>query len=262
MNIQLSDGRQCVYQWETGRYIKLVEFSACEVVNFFNPSSDNAYAVKTKMIDGILQVMIPNELLQLDKKIILYATGVDNTGNYIQKDGVIPLIPRQKPDNYIYEPSEIMSFESVLVEASGYRDAAKNSADAAKVSENNAEKSRSDAENAAETATQKANESSSSADLALKYRQLSERYAKGTENGSPISSGDGYNDNSKYYKEQAEQVIHEGLDEFNSNAIAKTATFDNNATDKTNTFNQNVTNKTNTFNSNADAKTNSFNSST
>lgn len=33
----------------------------------------------------------------------------------------------------------------------------------------------------------------------------SERWAKGTENGTPVSSGDGYNDNSKYYARKAER---------------------------------------------------------
>ena len=318
MNIQLTDGRQCVYQWETGRYIKLVDFSACEVVNFFNPLSDEAYVVQTKMIDGILQAMIPNELLQLDKKIKLYATGTDSNGSFVEMHSVIMLVPRQKPLDYVYEPSEIMTFESVLAKASGYRDAAKASADAAKASENNAKssetnakssaadaekskdaakasqdaskksedaaktsednakasedsakdsenaakdsaeaakasednaktsetnakasedaaksseesaeaskkaaaQSKTDAENAAETATQKAEEASTDADIAstkaneasesandaLADRKLAERYAKGTEDGTAVTSGTGYQDNAKWYSEQAKEA--------------------------------------------------------
>lgn len=319
MNIQLTDGRQHVFQWETGRYIKLVDVASCPIVNFFDPKSDEAYTVQTKTVDGVIQAMIPNELLQLDSKIKLYCVGIDSNGDFIQIHAVIPLIPRQRPTNYVYEPSDIMTFESVLAEAKGYRDdaassaneaktsetnaknsetnaktsetnaktsennaktsetnaadsasdafesknaakasqdaakesednasaseqsaltskdaaktsednakaselAAKDSEDAAKASEDAAEASKSAAENAAETATQKATEASSDADTAsakaedaadsaanaLADRKLAERYAKGTEDGTPVSSGTGYQDNAKYYKEQAESIV-------------------------------------------------------
>lgn len=214
MNIQLTDGRQHVFQWETGRYIKLVDVASCPTVNFFDPKSDEAYTVQTKIVDGVIQAMIPNELLQLDSKIKLYCVGVDSNGDFIQIHAVIPLIPRQRPANYVYEPSDIVTFESVLAEAKGYRDEAKTSASAAKAS-------KSAAESAAKTATQKATEASSDADTAsakaedaadsaadaLADRKLAERYAKGTENGTPVSSGTGYEDNAKYYKEQAESIV-------------------------------------------------------
>lgn len=36
--------------------------------------------------------------------------------------------------------------------------------------------------------------------------EVAERYAKGTENGIPVTSGEGYHDNAKYYKELAESA--------------------------------------------------------
>lgn len=38
-------------------------------------------------------------------------------------------------------------------------------------------------------------------------KKLAERYAKGTEDGTPVSSGTGYQDNAKYYKDQAESIV-------------------------------------------------------
>ena len=38
------------------------------------------------------------------------------------------------------------------------------------------------------------------------YRQISERYAKGTENGTSVSAGIGFQDNAKYYSEQADII--------------------------------------------------------
>ena len=214
MNIQLTDGRQHVFQWETGRYIKLVDVASCPTVNFFDPKSDEAYTVQTETVDGVIQAMIPNELLQLDSKIKLYCVGVDSNGDFIQIHAVIPLIPRQRPANYVYEPSDIMTFESVLAEAKGYRDEAKTSASAAKTSETNAKTSETKAKTSETNAktsetnakTSETNAADSAAD-ALADRKLAERYAKGTENGTPVSSGTGYEDNAKYYKEQAESIV-------------------------------------------------------
>ena len=214
MNIQLTDGRQHVFQWETGRYIKLVDVASCPTVNFFDPKSDEAYTVQTKTVDGVIQAMIPNELLQLDSKIKLYCVGVDSNGDFIQIHAVIPLIPRQRPANYVYEPSDIMTFESVLAEAKGYRDEAKTSASAAKTSETNAKTSETKAKtsetNAKTSETNAKRSETNAADSAadaLADRKLAERYAKGTENGTPVSSGTGYEDNAKYYKEQAESIV-------------------------------------------------------
>ena len=38
-------------------------------------------------------------------------------------------------------------------------------------------------------------------------KKLAERYAKGTEGGVPVSSGEGYQDSAKYYKEQANALV-------------------------------------------------------
>ena len=122
MNIQLDDGRQRVYQWEIGRYIKLIGFSSCDKVFFSNPDSDEAYVVETQTSGDVIKAQIPNELLQLDKKIKVYCNGVDANGQYVQLHTIIPLEARQKPASYVYEPTEIMTFESVLEEAEKLKD--------------------------------------------------------------------------------------------------------------------------------------------
>ena len=231
MTIRLSDGRSVLYQWEIGRAVKLYGFSACDKVFFASADTEEAYTVTTKAIDGGFQALIPNVLLQSDKKIKVYCNGIDETGQYVQLDTVIPVIARQKPGDYVYEEDDIMTFESVLKEVSEIRD---------------------EAESFAGTSAQKSTEAASSA-------ERSERYAKGTVNGVPVESGEGYQDNAKYYKEETEQVIEEGIADYNLNAEVKTNTFDANASSKTETFNSNALNKTDEFDSNATEKTNSFN---
>ena len=239
MSFQLADGRQQVYQWDTGRFIKLVGFASCDHVNFYDPDSDEAYRVTTAQSGSDLTARIPDELLQLDKKIRLYAVGTDEEGRYVQLDGVINLIPRQKPSDYVYDPTEAMTFESVLKEAKGYRDDAAASAEAAETSETNAKASENVAKEKADLVTQKeqafsqtvedATEAFNSnaqsktdeynenhtekleqvnqkASEASNYADEAERWAKGTVEGSAVSEGDGYQDNAKYYKELAESA--------------------------------------------------------
>ena len=57
---------------------------------------------------------------------------------------------------------------------------------------------------------------------AVDYANEAERWAKGTENGTPVSSGTGYHDNAKYYAEQAESAVQrvEGLDAGTTTTVA------------------------------------------
>ncbi len=192
LTFQLIDGRQQVFQWETDRVIKLIGFESCDYVNFYNPFSDTdeAYTVKPFTNGDDICVVIPNEILQFDKKVRFYIVGKDEYGSYVQLDGVINLVPRQRPVDYVYEPSDILTFQKILDAAKAYRDEAEKSAEESKKS--------------ADTATKKAEESKESADSALESRKTAERFAKGTEDGVAVTEGDGFEDNAKYYKELAD----------------------------------------------------------
>ena len=268
MNIQLDDGRGYVYQWETGRFVRLVDFTSCDKVYFSNPESDEAYVVSTMSSDGVLKAQIPNELLQLDKKIKLYCNGLDDGGRYIQLDAVIPLVPRQRPANYVYEPTETMTFEGVLEEMNRIKDATdvlrdevSDMCDETSEMKDDVSEMKSDVSGMKDEVTQMKSDvggykdaSAKSATDAKSSEDLAERYAKGTVDGVAVTSGEGYQDNAKYYKEQAEKAVEDGVAAFDQNAVNKTSTFDQNASDKTNDFNENAVDQTSVFNQNASQK--------
>ena len=131
LTFQLIDGRQQVFQWETDRVIKLIGFESCDYVNFYNPFSDTdeAYTVKSFTNGDDICVVIPNEILQFDKKVRFYIVGKDEYGSFVQLDGVINLVPRQRPVDYVYEPSDILTFQKILDAAKAYRDEAGKSAE-------------------------------------------------------------------------------------------------------------------------------------
>lgn len=134
LGYQLIDGRQQVFQWETDRYIRLIGFSSCDHVSFFNPDGSEAYKVSPETHDDDTVVMIPNECLQSDRKVRFYAVGNDEYGQYVQLDGVINLVPRQRPAEYAYVPTEIRTFDEILSKAEGYAESASQSAVDAKAS--------------------------------------------------------------------------------------------------------------------------------
>ena len=64
------------------------------------------------------------------------------------------------------------------------------------------------AASSASTAGSKATAAASSASEAEAQRKLAERYAVGTEDGTPVSSGEGYENNAKYWADQAKATIN------------------------------------------------------
>jgi len=63
-------------------------------------------------------------------------------------------------------------------------------------------------------------------DLADGFSNVSERYAKGTEDGEDVTSGVGYHDNAKYWKEQVEASAHQ-ITQNQVDIAAQTARIDN-----------------------------------
>lgn len=63
-------------------------------------------------------------------------------------------------------------------------------------------------------------------DLADDFSNVSERYAKGTEDGEEVTSGVGYHDNAKYWKEQVEASAHQ-ITQNQVDIAAQTARIDN-----------------------------------
>ena len=213
LTFQLIDGRQQVFQWETDRVIKLIGFTSCEYVNFFNPySDDEAYTVEPFDTDeGDLCVKIPNEILQFDKKVRFYICGTDEYGKYVQLDGVINVVARQKPADYVYEPSDVLTFQKILEAAEAYKNAAKESADAAKTSENNAKASENVAKEKADLVVEKESQFSQTVTQATETFNENAEAKTGAYNDNHTTKLGAYNENASEklgaYNENHEEKV-------------------------------------------------------
>lgn len=97
-----------LYQWDSN--VKLiVEDDRINQVQFSQRFSRTAVCVQVE--NG--ECFIPNELLQSYCDIFAYACIVDNDGQVCEFSEMFTVFARPKPDNYIYTPTEIITFKRI-----------------------------------------------------------------------------------------------------------------------------------------------------
>ena len=102
-----SDGSILQYytQWDINQklVVRGADISSAPNFHFSNALIDDAYVIKSVISNGELVASVPDEILQYSASIIVhiqYSTG--ETEYEIR----IPVMPRKKPDNYIYTDTE------------------------------------------------------------------------------------------------------------------------------------------------------------
>ena len=101
MEITIADGRGALWQWDTGRRLRVG--SGVEQVNYQN-----------RVLGGTLDVdvgadgtaIIPDELLQDWHTLTVYAYVTDDTGAYTMVQQDFAVHKRGKPADYVYTPTE------------------------------------------------------------------------------------------------------------------------------------------------------------
>lgn len=101
---RIEDCPNGLYQWDLNRKIR-VEDKSIKEVHFCNLNSTSAYVVE--VIEGF--AAIPNILLQESYKLKVYASNGDN----VRFDASFDIEPRAKPQSYIYEETQIKSWEQL-----------------------------------------------------------------------------------------------------------------------------------------------------
>lgn len=113
MTLELADGRGELFQWDTGRIIEFGE-DAVSQAHFTNTEKviDIPYTVEVKN----RKAAIPDELLQVSGKLIVYAWVSDTNGGYTKVQVNFPVFARPKPSNYVYTPTEHAGFDRLRAE--------------------------------------------------------------------------------------------------------------------------------------------------
>lgn len=109
MTITIADGRGALWQWDTGRRVR-VDDSSVKQVHYQNRCFGRSVDVDVGD-DGT--AIIPDELLQDWHTLTAYAYVTDDTGAYTMVQQDFAVHKRAKPAGYVYTPTDQMTLQMI-----------------------------------------------------------------------------------------------------------------------------------------------------
>lgn len=108
VSIFLSDGTK-LYQWDSNRQIQIIGSNNIEEVHFCHRNDETALVVKPVIQNNFIVADIPNVLLQSSEDIMVYLYAEERT----IKEQVLRVQSKNRPDDYVYEQTEILRYETL-----------------------------------------------------------------------------------------------------------------------------------------------------
>ena len=110
MTITIADGRGALWQWDTGRRVKITDGDGVKQIHYQNKCFGRSVDVDVGT-DGT--AIIPDELLQDWHPLTAYAYVTDDAGAYtmVQQDFIVH--KRAKPAGYVYTPTDQMTLQTI-----------------------------------------------------------------------------------------------------------------------------------------------------
>lgn len=113
MTITIADGRGALWQWDTGRRVKIADGNGVKQVHYQNKCFGRSVDVDV-VDDGT--AIIPDELLQDWHPLTAYAYVTDDAGGYTKVQVDFAVHKRAKPSGYVYTPTEHAGFDRLRAE--------------------------------------------------------------------------------------------------------------------------------------------------
>lgn len=111
MEIRLADGARRIWQWDTGLAV------ACdgpvEQLHMAVLSTGEALVVETEEEGDRWVAPVPDELLQSALPLRVWGVAVDSEGRRVRVEARFPIVPRPKPSDYVYTPTETLSYATL-----------------------------------------------------------------------------------------------------------------------------------------------------
>lgn len=127
-----------LYQWDQNQRLVIRDADSAPLIHFAYERDDTAYVVQSVLDDDGMTAIIPNDLLKRTGTILAYV----NDGNTTVKVVRIPVLPRQKPTNFVDDKTQISTWD-ILIRAKNEAETAKviatEQADLSKISASKAE---------------------------------------------------------------------------------------------------------------------------
>lgn len=106
--MKLENNRKQFYQWDAGCFLCPEE--PADRVDFSVTDTEMVYSVLPE--NG--RVRVPDECLQRDGVLDVYAVTVDAEGRQTRTHHAFPILPRRKPEDYVYTPGEYSSYHRLM----------------------------------------------------------------------------------------------------------------------------------------------------
>lgn len=106
--LKLKDGRKELYQWDVGVVADVTDENINEV-HFSNLRYGVSFNIKVQ--NGT--VTIPPEVLQSGADVFCWAFVRGENGGYTKKEQIFNVEKRPRPADYIYEPTEVLTWEAL-----------------------------------------------------------------------------------------------------------------------------------------------------
>lgn len=110
MTITIADGRGALWQWDTGRRVKITDGDGVKQVHYQNRCFGRSVDVDVEY-DGT--AIIPDELLQDWHPLTAYAYVTDDAGGYTKVQQDFAVHKRAKPAGYVYTPTDQMTLQTI-----------------------------------------------------------------------------------------------------------------------------------------------------
>lgn len=127
--LAISDQRKHFWQWDTGRKLKVTGLEEGSQIHFHREGMELPFTVLVYTVGSDLLCDVPDELLQQAKTFAAYIYVTDVNGYLTKASKTFVVEERPKPNNYVYTPTEIKTWEQL---DSKIADEAKRAAEAEK----------------------------------------------------------------------------------------------------------------------------------
>lgn len=110
MKIKIVDGSGALWQWDTGRKVKITDGDGVKQIHYQNKCFGRSIDVDVGT-DGT--AIIPDELLQDWHTLTAYAYVTDDAGGYTKVQVDFAVHKRAKPAGYVYAPTDQMTLQMI-----------------------------------------------------------------------------------------------------------------------------------------------------
>lgn len=111
MTITIADGRGALWQWDTGRRVKITDGDGVKQIHYQNKCFGRSVDVDVED-DGT--AIIPDELLQDYHTLTAYAYATDDAGGYTKVQQDFAVYKRAKPADYVFTPVEQITISELV----------------------------------------------------------------------------------------------------------------------------------------------------